>query len=68
MSLLEKFLGYLAYERNMSPATVSAYRSDLEQFGAFCREQGISLNEPLKVDVSTVRRYLAVLQLSLIHI
>ena len=62
MSLLEKFLGYLAYERNMSPATVSAYRSDLEQFGAFCREQGISLNEPLKVDVSTVRRYLAVLQ------
>jgi len=62
MSFLDKFIRFLTYERNMSPATVSAYRRDLEQFELFCKEQNISLEEPTKIDISLVRRYLAVMQ------
>jgi len=55
---IEQFCCYLETERNVSPHTVSAYRSDLTQFAAFlagvmgpCR--------PEQVDHLSIRRYLA---------
>jgi integrase/recombinase XerC len=58
---LEDFCSYLATERNVSPHTLVAYRSDLLQFCDFVRsEQG---KEPVVAAVThlTVRRFLALL-------
>src|SRR4028118_261286 len=37
---LDLFLSHLANERNLSPNTTSAYRTDLEQFVQFMEEKG----------------------------
>jgi integrase/recombinase XerD len=39
---VEEFLAYMASERKMSANTTAAYRTDLDQLGAFLREQGVS--------------------------
>ena len=55
---IEQFCRYLEDERNLSPHTVSAYRSDLAQFADFLAgQQGESA--PQEVDHLTIRRYLA---------
>ena len=54
---IEQFCKYLESERNASPHTVSAYRSDLVQFAAFLSGSGDPA--PEAVDHLTVRRYLA---------
>ena len=51
-----EFLRHLSSERNLSPNTVHAYRSDLEQFFEFCRRER---SDPLTAKHQTVRRYLA---------
>ena len=56
---IEQFCRYLETERNASAHTVSAYRSDLEQFAAFLAGQGDTT--PEGVDHLTLRRYLALL-------
>ena len=64
---IEQFCRYLETERNASLHTVSAYRSDLEQFSAFLSGQGGGSPEgaghpggsPEAVDHLTIRRYLA---------
>lgn len=38
---LDLFLSYMTSERGMSANTTAAYRTDLEQFGAFLRERGV---------------------------
>lgn len=56
---IEQFCRYLSTERNVSPHTLDAYRSDLEQFLAFIvREQcaGADVNN---VTHLLIRRYLA---------
>lgn len=55
---IEQFCRYLEDERNLSPHTVSAYRSDLAQFAAFLAGQQ-GENAPQEVDHLTIRRYLA---------
>ncbi len=62
---IDRFCSYLATERNVSPHTLDAYRSDLELFWQFlCRATG---SEPAvdQVDHLLVRRYLASLHQNL---
>jgi integrase/recombinase XerD len=44
--LMLEFLGYLELERGLSRNTLEAYRSDLEQYGAYLREHGL---DPLRI-------------------
>lgn len=38
---LEQFLAFMAGERSLTANTIAAYRTDLEQLGAFLRERGV---------------------------
>lgn len=55
---LEQFYSYLETERNVSPNTVAAYKSDLEQFCSFLAG-GSEAPRAEEVDHLTIRRYLA---------
>ena len=44
--LMFEFLGYLELERGLSRNTLEAYRSDLEQYGAYLRGHGF---DPLEI-------------------
>lgn len=58
---IEDFFGYLGAERNVSPHTLNAYRSDLEMFREFVlREQGDDASVDTVSHLS-IRRYLALL-------
>ena len=58
--LAGSFLGYLRDQRNCSPATIRAYRSDLDQFLAFlaARERAL-LQSPGSIDPLVIRAFLA---------
>jgi integrase/recombinase XerC len=57
------FLDYLTYERNVSPNTIDAYRSDLESFVTFLCNDYLTLGRDqldfARVDHLSVRSYLA---------
>ena len=55
---IEQFLCYLDTERNVSPHTLAAYRSDLEQFARFLSGERVPPS-PEAVDHLAIRRYLA---------
>ena len=48
--LIERYVGYLRYERNASPHTIRNYRSDLLQFRDFLAGE----NKEAKVDIKTI--------------
>ncbi len=53
---LQQYMVYLQAERNASPHTLLNYRRDIEEFAAFCRDQGIeSWGE---VDRAALRKWL----------
>ena len=57
--VIEKFIQYLRYERNVSPDTIREYRRDLEQFEAFLTPPG-EKEPPLgEIDHRVVREYVA---------
>lgn len=62
-SLIERFQSFLAIERNASPHTRSAYRSDLEDFCRFLAGtyNVSSASQISEIDRNTLRRYLALL-------
>jgi len=53
----ERWLRGLAAERDLSPNTIAAYRSDLRQFAAFATEAGVT--ELAAVDRALLRRFVA---------
>lgn len=57
--MVEKWLRTLAAERDLSPNTVAAYRSDLAQFVGFARRAGVS--ELDRIDRRLLRRFVATL-------
>ncbi len=56
---IERFCSYLGTERNVSPHTLAAYRSDLNQFRDFVRSELGSEATPAEVGHLLIRRYLA---------
>jgi integrase/recombinase XerC len=58
-----QFLDYLTFERNVSPNTVSAYRTDLESFVGFLSEDYLTMGrdqiELSRIDHLSIRAYLA---------
>ncbi len=57
--LIERYLAYLEGPRRASPHTVTAYRSDLEDFSAFIERMDRAVAE---VDHPLLRTYLANLE------
>jgi integrase/recombinase XerC len=55
------FCRYLDTERNVSPHTIAAYRSDLEQLTAFVAREAGGVARVADVDHLLLRRYLALL-------
>ncbi len=56
---IERFLSYLDSERNVSPHTLAAYKSDLSQFHDFVRSELGPEATPAGVGHLLIRRYLA---------
>jgi integrase/recombinase XerC len=54
---IEKFVGYLRYERNVSPATVENYSGDLELFREFLTPPGEKTMALENVDVRVIREF-----------
>jgi integrase/recombinase XerD len=50
-SLLLDFLAYLEFERGLARNTLSAYRTDLMQYGAFLAARGLDATEASSADV-----------------
>ncbi len=58
---IERFMGYLRYERNASPDTLRNYFRDLEQFREFLTPPGESALPLTKVDHRIIREYMGLL-------
>jgi len=56
--VLERFVSYLQFEKRYSPHTVSAYRSDLEQFFAHISQSGETLTHPSQVTYHHIRNWM----------
>lgn len=53
-ALIDKYLKYLAVEKNASKHTITSYRNDLESFLIFTA--GVEETDPEKVDLSSITR------------
>lgn len=61
--LHEEYLSYLAIERNYSPRTITAYRSDFRRFQAFMASQELEAL-PASVERTSIRGYVASMRTS----
>ena len=57
--IIEKFIAYLRYERNVSPETIREYRRDTQQFAEFLKPPGEKTLPLPKVDHHIVREYVS---------
>jgi integrase/recombinase XerC len=55
--LIEKFMQYLRYERNVSPETIREYRRDTTQFAEFLAPPGTKTPAISEIDHRVVREY-----------
>lgn len=55
--IIEKFIQYLRYERNVSPETIREYRRDMTQFAAFLAPPGEKAPPLSEIDHRMVREY-----------
>ncbi len=58
-NLIQDFINYLKIERNLSPNTVAAYRTDLERYCQFLESKG--LNDIRAVRFDTIQEYVNLL-------
>jgi len=58
---IEMFLGYLRFERNVSPHTLREYSRDTEQFAAFVTPPGGETPAPAQIDHRIVREYVGMM-------
>jgi integrase/recombinase XerC len=56
---IEKFVYYLRYERNASPATIGDYRFDVTQFSEFLTPPGEPTLDLAKVDHRVIREFVS---------
>jgi integrase/recombinase XerC len=56
-TIIEKFVQYLQYERNMSPFTLIEYRRDTEQFAEFLAPPGTQAPPISGIDHRVIREY-----------
>jgi len=56
--MVDKFLEHLEWERNLSPATLRAYRREIRSFIGFAADE-LGLEHPVRVTPAAVRAYLA---------
>jgi integrase/recombinase XerC len=56
---VERFMGYLRYERNASPATIHDYHFDLSQFVKFVTPPGEKTLAPSDVDHHVIREFVS---------
>jgi integrase/recombinase XerC len=56
---IEKFVGYLRYERNASPSTIRDYRFDVEQFREFLTPPGEPTMPLDQVDHRVIREFMS---------
>jgi integrase/recombinase XerC len=57
MNNKESFLQYLQIEKRYSPHTVRSYYNDLDQFGAFLKEKGLT-EDPVEVTSHDIRAWI----------
>ncbi len=57
--IIERFIQYLRYERNVSPDTIREYRRDIQQFEAFLTPPGEKTPALGTIDHRVVREYVA---------
>lgn len=57
--IIEKFIAYLRYERNVSPNTIREYRRDVQQFADFITPPGEKTLALAKIDHRVVREYVS---------
>src|SRR5579863_7887865 len=57
--LIDKFIAYLRYERNVSPLTIREYRRDMTQFAAFLTPPGEQTLPLANVDHRVIREYVS---------
>src|SRR5579863_8499474 len=57
--IIERFIQYLRYERNVSPDTIREYRRDMQQFADFLTPPGEKAPPLAEIDHRIVREYVA---------
>lgn len=57
--LIDKFIEYLQYERNVSPETIREYRRDMQQFAGFLTPPGEQTLPLEQIDHRVIREYVA---------
>ncbi len=57
--IVDKFIAYLRYERNVSPNTIREYRRDTQQFAEFLTPPGEKMPELTAIDPRMVREYVS---------
>ena len=57
--IIEKFIAYLRYERNVSPNTIREYRRDTQQFAEFLTPPGEKTPALAEIDHRVVREYVS---------
>ncbi len=55
---LERFIQYIQHEKRYSPHTVSAYRSDLEQFFQFLNFPEVTVRQPAEITFHHIRSWM----------